>query len=114
MNYFNPYLYTASPAAMTGSGLSGLFRGLRGLNFSTLLNGTQKTLSIINQAIPVFKQMSPLFKNARTMFRVMSEFNKTDIKESPKTQINTNVQTSNTNNYETPLNFSNGGPTFFL
>lgn len=104
MNYFNPYLYSAVPR----SGLSGLFSGLRGFNFSTLLNGTQKTLNIINQAIPVFKQMSPLLKNAKTMFRVMNEFKKVDVKEN----VN-NVPSNNTNNY-TNNEVNNGGPTFFL
>ena len=125
MNYFNPYLYTASPTAMTGNGLLGLFRGARGLNLGTILNGTQRTLNIINQAIPVFKQMTPLFKNARTMFRVMNEFKKADIKDTPQPQANNaKVKQNNTfnnyepqvnsNNYETPVSSNVGGPTFFL
>lgn len=76
MNYYNPYFmpYTGSTAAR------GLFSGLlgRGINFSSILSGTQKTLNIVNQAIPVVKQVTPMFKNAKTMFKVMNEFKKVD------------------------------------
>ena len=41
-------------------------------NWSNLLNGAQKTLSFVNQAIPVFYQLKPLYENAKTAFKVVN------------------------------------------
>lgn len=48
----------------------------KGFSFSTFLDGTQKTLGVINQAIPIVYQVKPIFKNAKTMFRIADELNK--------------------------------------
>lgn len=50
-----------------------LSRGLgavKAINWSSLLDGTQKTLGVINQAIPIFYQVKPIISNAKTMFRI--------------------------------------------
>jgi len=47
-----------------------------GINWNNLLNNTQRTLNIVNQAIPVFYQFKPIWKNAKTLMRVYNEFNK--------------------------------------
>lgn len=88
MNYY-PYMipYATAPAR------TGLFSGLfRGINFSSILNGTGKVLNVANQAIPLIKQAKPVLNNAKTMFRVMNEFRKVD------TPINSNINNSNINN----------------
>lgn len=82
MNYY-PY-YSAIPYARPG-----LFSLFKGIKFSSILNGTQKTLNVVNQAIPLIKQAKPLVDNAKTMFNIMNEFKKTDTivddtKEIPK------------------------------
>ena len=81
MNFYNPYFV---PYASHGL-FSNLFRGI---NFSSILNGTSRTLNVINQAIPVVKEISPMIKNTKTMFKVMSEFNKTDNREIKKETYN--------------------------
>lgn len=114
MNYFNPYLYTAVPNVVNQNNLFGLLKNIKGVNLNTILNGTQKTLNIINQAIPVFKQMSPLLKNAKTMFRVMNEFKKIEVKEVPNQRINNfnHLEKKETNNTINKQN-NNGNLTFF-
>lgn len=77
MNYYNPYFqmypYYEIPQKM------GLFSRIFGnLNFGSILNGTQKTLNIVNQGIPLIKQFKPVLNNAKTMFKVMNEFKKTE------------------------------------
>ena len=47
------------------------------ITFSGILNGASKTLGVINQAIPVFYQVKPIWKNAKTMFRIVKEINNT-------------------------------------
>ena len=81
MNFYNPY-YMPYTYARTGL-FSNLFKGI---NFSSILNGASKTLNVVNQAIPVFKEISPIVKNAKTMFRVASELNKPNIS---KTNVST-------------------------
>jgi len=131
MNYYNPYFsalsYTPTLGTVSNQTTS---RGLLGSLFgggkiSSFINGTQKTLGIINQAIPLVKQVSPIVKNAKTMFRVMNEFKKVD-KSSTQNEINDSISTSNTpsesdiptiKNTEAVSNITsknNDGPTFFL
>ena len=75
MNFYNPYYYVM-PTATSGLG-RGLFgSSLRGgVNWSGVLNGAQRTLGLVNQAIPLVKQAAPMVRNAKTMFKVMNEFN---------------------------------------
>jgi len=114
MNYYNPY-FSAYPYLSTISspriGLMGRLFG-SGINFSSILSGTQKTLNIVNQTIPIIKQASPIMKNAKTMFKVMNEFKKVD------TPINnTNVSNIEQINKEITIDESyrneDSLPTFF-
>ena len=45
----------------------------KGINWSGILDGTQKTLGVINQAIPIIYQVKPVISNAKTMFRIADE-----------------------------------------
>lgn len=48
--------------------------GLRSINWSGLINGTSKTLGVINQTIPLVKQVGPVMNNMKSMLRVASAF----------------------------------------
>lgn len=121
MYYYNPYIMMY-PITTNSTATKGLFKGLvgRGINWSSILSGTGKTLNIINQTIPVIKEISPVMKNAKTMFRVMNEFKKLDtpnnqITNNPKPQIENNeipitVEKEPTNNNS----IKQYGPTFFI
>lgn len=120
MNYYVPY-FNMYPNMVTptlgNTATGGLFSRLlgRGLNWSSILNNTQKTLGIVNQAIPMFKQMSPVVKNAKTMFKIMNEFKKEDTSSNV---VNSTVNSTSNDNY-TAINQEdeksyNNGPTFFL
>ena len=117
MNFYNPYFgypYMSAASPSTGSIFSRLLG--RGINWSSLLSGTQKTLGIVNQAIPLVKQVTPVMKNAKTRFKIMNEFKKVD------TPTSTTVSNNRTNSVteETASEFStneihtNNGPTFFI
>ena len=69
----------------------GLF-SLRNINWSNILNNTQKTLNVINQAIPVYYQVKPIWSNAKTMFRMVNA-----IKDDNSTPKNEKVIKKNTN-----------------
>ncbi len=106
MNYYLPF--NTIPYETQSAGLlSKIFKN--GINWSSILTNTQKTLNIINQTIPVIKQAKPVINNAKTMFKVMNEFKKIDTPKKKETiqektiEKPNNVKTINQNN-----------PTFFL
>ncbi len=116
MNFYNPY-YMLTPYSVARPSLFGaLTRGIRGLSLGSIVSGTQRTLGIVNQAIPIIKQMSPVVKNAKTMFRVMNEFKKTDVPATSNKKINNqrknNVQTE-VKTDDANITSNNNGPTFF-
>lgn len=96
-----------------------------GINWSSLLNNTQKTLGIINQAIPAFYQIKPIFSNMKTMFRVMNEINRDDQpknnnqinNQNNTNHFNENIINNPNNSYESENNYSkyqDDGPSFFI
>ena len=67
-------------------------RGLnlaKGINWANLLDGTQKTLGVINQAIPIIYQVKPVISNAKTIFKIAD------------TLRNNNTNNNNSTNKET-------------
>ena len=66
--------------------LKGSLSFLKKINFSNLLDGTSKTLGVINQAIPVFYQVKPLVNNIGTVFKIsnaLKENRQEEKKEEP-------------------------------
>lgn len=113
--------------ARTG-GLFSRLAGLKGINWQGLLNNTSRTLGVINQAIPIVKQVGPMYNNMKSMLKVASLF-KDETDPSPrksdnsKTNTTTNLKKTNTsineNNYDKKENtiitnnYSNS-PNFFI
>lgn len=77
-------------------------------DFNSFLNNTQRTLGIINQAIPIVYQIRPIWNNAKTMFRVMGALNEDSDQE--RTQMKQNKNENENKNYKT----ANNQPQFFL
>lgn len=113
MNYYNPYfgMYPYMMNTVRPSLFSRMLGGIKAINFSSILSGTQKTLGIVNQTIPLVKQATPIVKNAKTMFKVMNEFKKIDKPIQNKTINKINNVNEETKNYID--NTLNNGPTFF-
>ena len=90
-----------------------LFSRLRGLNIGEILNGAQRTLNVVNQAIPIFYQIRPLWNNTKTIFKIANAINENDNKNSKKTNdesqkidINKKVETNKSNiKYNEPVFF---------
>ena len=88
MNNYNPFFNTinmtrsASPFATAGSsainGISqatrtgGLFSRIGGskLTLSGILNGAQKTIGTVNQIVPLYNQVKPMFQNSKILLNV--------------------------------------------
>lgn len=94
-NYYPNYNY--------GNGLN--LSGIKRINWKSFLDGAQRTLGLINQAIPVFYQIKPLYQNAKTAFKVVNAIkeddNKINIVKQKKEELNSNHSDTNS-------------PTFFL
>ena len=87
MNFYNPYFYQVPTNFVTPRvGLFSRLFGGSGITLSGILNGTQRALNFANQAIPLVKQVKPMIGNAKTMFKVMNEFKKTE-KPSKSTRV---------------------------
>ncbi len=117
MNYYNPYYMMTPMTSPARPGLFGLLsRGAgRSFSLSSIINGTQKTLGLVNQAIPIVKQVTPIMRNAKTMFKVMNEFKKVDTPTNGSS--NNNIKTSENaeiNEATSQHNSVSSGPTFFV
>ena len=95
MPFVNPYNAVGAASALpkTGGLLSKL--GLRNINFGNILTNTSKTLNVINQAIPVVKQVGPMFNNMKSILKVASLFNDAT---TPSNNKNSNTQSNNNTN----------------
>ena len=98
MPFVNPYNAVGAASALprTGGLLSKL--GLRNINFGNILTNTSKTLNVINQAIPVLKQVGPMFNNMKSILKVASLFNDAT---TPSNNNNNNNSSNNKVNNET-------------
>lgn len=130
MNYYNPYFYSMPTTLSTPK--VGLFSRLFGNSKITLggiLNGTQRALNFANQAIPLVKQVRPMIGNAKTMFKVMNEFKRTEkpkdttVTKNNTNELNNNISNTNTNSDTNIINDNistneiintDNGPTFFI
>lgn len=116
---------SAMGGAMNGAmmGARGASRGLglfgrlgnslaavKGINWGGLITNASKTLNVVNQAIPLVRQVGPMMSNMRSMLRVASIFkDETDRKptrQSSNTSYSTNLTNRNTS-YNSTNNFSN-------
>ncbi len=102
-------LPSAASAAAKGTSLLGK------LNWSSILSNAQKTLNVVNQAIPLYYQVKPVFNNIKTLGKIGKEFTKASSGVQSKTQSMNNNETGS--NLENPSNEelnSVPNPTFFL
>ena len=68
------------------------------LNISKIAASLNKTLGIINKAIPIYEEMKPIFKSTSSIKSILDKLNKKDLNLSNSKQIK---------------NVSNNSPTFF-
>ncbi len=81
----------------------------KGINWAGILSTTQKTLNIVNQAIPLVYQAKPIINNAKTMFKLANEFSKNNINDN-NTNNNSIKKEVSKNNYIEDDN----QPSFFI
>lgn len=94
----------------------GLFKSLAGIKWGSVLTNTQKTLNVINQAIPVYYQMKPIWGNLKSFGKIMSIFNEPDNNSNENNnQINNNLNENQINKNKNEKKEENTNlPTFFI
>ncbi len=80
------------------------------INWGNLLTNTQKTLGIINQSIPIFYQVKPIWNNVRTMFKVMGQMRE----PAPKRTVQKTEVQNTPQQQPSSTQASNHNPQFFL
>lgn len=74
------------------------------IKWSELLEGTKKTLDVVNQAIPIYYQVKPIISNAKTLFKVANVINNNTTKviakdeEKDQSEIKEEVSTTSSKN----------------
>lgn len=111
-NNFFPYQTLGIQSAPQRGLLRGLTGGISKINWGTILNNTQKTLNVINQAIPVYYQIKPIYNNAKTMFRVVGAMSKDDNSSSNNNRSSANAKEIPSANEQ--KNISSNKPIFFI
>ena len=57
----------------------------QGLSLAKVLNGLNKTLGLVNQAIPLYNSFKPILKNASSLMKIVDLMNtKDNLKEQVK------------------------------
>ena len=90
-----PYNFARPQSKITGL--------IKGINFSNLLDGCQKTLGVINQAIPIVHQVGPMITNAKTMFKIADVINTPDKSYNNSNVENMNIHTVNMSSDNKPI-----------
>ncbi len=91
----------------------------RGINWSSLLNNTSKTLGVVREAIPIVKEVGPMMNNMKSMLKVASVFkDATDVNSENTSSDRSNNIKSTTDNFNnqnsTKTNITQNEPNFFL
>lgn len=102
---FNPLNNIGTSKIATGTKTS-ILKSLSNIKWGSILNNTQKTLNVINQAIPVYYQIKPIWGNLKSFGKIVSIFNDKD--------INTNEINNNQTNIEKEKVENQNLPTFFI
>ena len=83
--------------------------GRSSLSLPKILNGLSKTLGVVNQAIPLYKQAKPMIQKGRTLFKLASEINKPTTTTKSQNKVNNSLKIPNpikkTNSLNKPVFF---------
>lgn len=113
----------ASNAATLGSAAKAGSSIFSKINWSSLLSNAQKTLGVVNQAIPLYYQVKPVFKNLKALGKIGKEFTKISENNNQNSNRSTQQESvtniSSNNNEATTSNIADSqndypNPTFYL
>lgn len=83
------------------------------LTLGKVVSGISKSLSVANQLIPLYKEVKPVFSNAKTILNTLKELGNTTPKGKVQNYINNNATPSQKKDIFLTENISNNKPVFF-
>lgn len=100
----------------------GILSGLRSFNWSGMLSNASRALGVVNQAIPVVKQIGPMMNNMKSMLKIASVFkDETDTSSPSRSTVNSSEKASDItseskedNSVTKAIKTNNNEPNFFL
>ena len=106
-----------------GSGM----QAIKGINWGSLITNTSKTLNVVNQAIPLVRQVGPMFNNMKSIMRIASIFKDetdsnvklTNKKSVKNTYKDSSINNNSNSNYQfsddySDISINDNSPTFFV
>jgi len=82
------------------------------IKWGSILSNTQKTLNVVNQAIPLYKEVKPMINNFRALGKIKNEFAKINSEMIEEEKINKSAV--NPVNNQSVASETVPSPTFFL
>lgn len=83
-----------------------------GITLGSIIGGLNKTLTLTNQIIPLYKEVTPIFRNAKTAINLVKEFKNTTINKT-NININNNLKPKINNIIDATYKEIKNSPTFF-
>ena len=68
---------------------------IKNIKWGTLLDGTSKTLGVINQAIPIIYQVKPILGNMKTIAKIATTLSDNDSDKSTSKETNKVINDDN-------------------
>lgn len=91
----NPLMRTSTITPRIGL-FSKITNGIKGINWSGLLSGANKTLNVVNQTIPLIRQTKPMINNVKNMVHLAKAFRKeTKIINKSTNNLSKNISKNN-------------------
>ncbi len=86
-------MYPYTNPSIIAKGLS----AIKNVKWGAILDGTGKTLGVINQAIPIIYQVKPIMSNAKTLLKIANVMN------TPSNNSTAEITTNNNSNTTSPI-----------
>lgn len=83
-----------------------------GLTLGSVIGGLNKTLSFANQVIPLYKEISPMVRNAKTAISLVKEFSNNTVSKTSE-HLNNNLKPKINSVIDATYKEIKNSPTFF-
>lgn len=101
---FNPMMNNPMQNAIRPGLFGRIGNTIKGINWSKILSGADKTLGVVNQTIPLVRQTKPLFSNMKSMIKLAKAFREEVKPTSTSKNSNTNLKNTDRTSSNNSLN----------
>ena len=84
-----------------------------GLSLGKVITGISKSLNVVNQLIPLYREVKPVIGNAKTILSTLKEIGNTPRKSNPEKQVKITENLSQKKDDSISQIISNNNPVFF-